>query len=76
MSVVFVKRDQDITRALRVFKKKCMRDGIMKYFKRAQRFEKPSERKRREKLRSIKKTQKIINTQPAFGRKKLQKQAR
>ncbi|MDP8218519.1 MAG: 30S ribosomal protein S21 [Candidatus Theseobacter exili] len=76
MSVVFVKRDQDITRALRVFKKKCMRDGIMKYFKRAQRFEKPSERKRREKLRSIKKVQKIINVGPTFGRKKLQKPVR
>ena len=68
MSVVFVKRDQDITRALRTFKKKCMRDGIMKYYKRAQRFEKPSERKRREKMRSIKKAQKMSRIRMSFGR--------
>ena len=45
-----VRVDRDnIEKALRIFKKKVMNDGILKDLKKSQFYEKPSEKKRREK---------------------------
>ncbi len=45
-----VRVDRDnIEKALRVFKKKVMNDGILKDLKKSQFYEKPSEKKRRKK---------------------------
>ncbi|MDP2895953.1 MAG: 30S ribosomal protein S21 [bacterium] len=54
MTKVEVRPGQDIGSALKVFKKKCAKAGIMKEFKRAQRFEKPSERRRKQARESLK----------------------
>ena len=52
------KPHEKIAATLRRFKKICEREGIMRDVRRNQFYEKPSERRRREKLRSIKKIQK------------------
>jgi small subunit ribosomal protein S21 len=54
MSRIDVRPGQDIASALRAFKKRCAKDGILKDFKRAQRFEKPSDRKRKDARESAK----------------------
>ena len=48
MTRVDLKPGQDISTAIRAFKKKCAKDGVLKDFKRSRRFEKPSERRRKE----------------------------
>lgn len=48
MTRIDVRPGQDIASAIRAFKKKCAKDGVLKDFKKAQRFEKPSDRKRKE----------------------------
>lgn len=52
------KNNEKIGVTLRRFKKLCEREGIMRDFRRNQAYEKPSERKRREKLRAVKRLQK------------------
>jgi len=56
MTRVDVKPGQDIAAALRAFKKKCAKDGVIKDFKRSRRFEKPSDRRRKEFRESVKRT--------------------
>jgi small subunit ribosomal protein S21 len=54
MTKIELRPGQDIGSALKAFKKKCAKAGIMKEFKRAQRFEKPSDRRRKQARESLK----------------------
>jgi small subunit ribosomal protein S21 len=56
---VFV-RDNDITAALRVLKKKMQREGTFREMKRRRAYEKPSERRAREKAEGIRRTRKTL----------------
>jgi small subunit ribosomal protein S21 len=56
---VFV-RDNDVGAALRVLKKKMQRDGTFREMKRRRSYEKPSERRAREKIEGIRRTRKAL----------------
>jgi small subunit ribosomal protein S21 len=56
---VFV-RDNDVGGALRVLKKMLQRDGTFREMKRRRSYEKPSERRAREKLEGIRRTRKTL----------------
>ena len=47
MTKVRVKSDEPLEKALRRFKKKCNKEGLMQRIKEIKHFEKPSERRRR-----------------------------
>jgi len=51
-------RDNNIDQALRVLKKKMQREGIFREMKRRRAYEKPSERKTREKAEAIRRAHK------------------
>jgi len=60
MAKVVLHPDESVKDALRRFKKLCDREGIINRSKRVTRFEKPSERRRREeneRLKTIRKAQ-------------------
>ena len=54
---VFV-RDNNVEQALRILKKKLQRDGLFREIKRRKAYEKPSERKAREKVEAIRRVRK------------------
>lgn len=56
---VFV-RDNDVNAALRVLKRKLQRDGTFREMKRRRSYEKPSERRIREKLESVRRFRKAL----------------
>ena len=56
MTRIDVRPGQDISSALRAFKKKCAKDGILKEYRKSQRFEKPSDRRRKEAKESAKRS--------------------
>jgi small subunit ribosomal protein S21 len=56
MSIVEVKANEPLEKALRRFKKKIEREGVLRQVKARKHYEKPSDRKRR-KLRSARKKQ-------------------
>ena len=56
---VFV-RDNDINAALRVLKKKMQREGTFREMKRRRHYEKPSERRAREKSEAIRRSRKTL----------------
>ena len=61
MAKITVRPNESVKDALRRFKKLCEREGIVNRAKRTARYEKPSERRRREKaerLKNIRKAQK------------------
>jgi small subunit ribosomal protein S21 len=61
MAKIIVRPQESVKDALRRFKKLCDREGIVNRAKRIKRFEKPSERRRREeneRLKNIRKAQK------------------
>jgi len=60
-------RDNNIDQALRVLKKKMQREGVFREMKQRRSYEKPSERKTREKTEAIRRTRKV-------ARKKLQRE--
>ncbi len=62
-----VVRDNNIEQALRVLKKKMQREGIFRQLKMGAAFEKPSERRVREKAEAVRRKRK-------FDRKKLQRE--
>jgi small subunit ribosomal protein S21 len=62
---VFVK-DNDIDQALRVLKKKMIRDGVFREIKMRSAYLKPSERRAQEKAQAIRRQRKLL-------RKKLQR---
>ena len=78
---VFV-RDNNVEQALRILKKKLQRDGLFREIKRRKAYEKPSERKAREKVEANRRGRKAARKlaqregllpsprikQPTFGR--------
>jgi small subunit ribosomal protein S21 len=64
MPGIFIREDEPFEKAMRRFKKICERSGIISDMKKHQRFEKPSERKKR-KINSAKrnriKMEKLLN---------------
>lgn len=79
---VFV-RDNNVEQALRILKKKLQREGLFREIKRRKAYEKPSERKAREKGEAIRRGRKAArklaqreglvasprNKRPIFGRR-------
>jgi small subunit ribosomal protein S21 len=59
---VFV-RDNNVDQALRVLKKKLQREGFFRELKRKKSYEKPSERKNRQKAEAIRRTRKAARKQ-------------
>jgi small subunit ribosomal protein S21 len=59
---VFV-RDNNVDQALRVLKKKMQREGVFREMKRRKAYEKPSERKNREKGEAIRRARKLARKQ-------------
>ena len=53
MTKVRVKTDEPFEKALRRFKKKCNKEGIMQRLKEIKYYEKPSERRRRKLAKAI-----------------------
>ena len=52
-------RDNNVDQALRVLKKKMQREGVFREMKIRRHFEKPSERKAREKAEAIRRSRKL-----------------
>src|SRR5262249_55966817 len=52
-------RDNNVDQALKVLKKKLQREGVFRELKRKKYFEKPSERKAREKSEAIRRNRKL-----------------
>ena len=52
-------RDNNVDQALRVLKKKMQREGVFREMKLKQHFEKPSEKKAREKAEAIRRARKL-----------------
>ena len=52
-------RDNNVDQALRVLKKKMQREGLFREMKQRQAYEKPSERKNREKSDAIRRARKL-----------------
>ncbi|MCY4414468.1 MAG: 30S ribosomal protein S21 [Alphaproteobacteria bacterium] len=65
MVKVFVSDDK-AEQALRVFKRRVMQEGILKAFKMHQSYEKPSEKRVRERAESVKRLRKLNSKR--FGR--------
>ncbi len=53
MTKIRVKADEPFEKALRRFKKKCNKEGIMQKLKEMKYYEKPSERRRRKLAKAI-----------------------
>ena len=59
---VFIKievKDNNVDQALKILKRKLQREGFFKILKIKSNYEKPSEKKKREKLENIKRVKKI-----------------
>jgi small subunit ribosomal protein S21 len=56
-------RDNNVEQALKVLKKKMQREGVFREMKRASFYEKPSERKTREKSEAIRRARKLARKQ-------------
>ncbi|HET7022478.1 MAG TPA: 30S ribosomal protein S21 [Xanthobacteraceae bacterium] len=56
-------RDNNVDQALRVLKKKLQREGVFREMKRRKAYEKPSERKTREKAEAIRRARKAARKQ-------------
>ena len=61
-------RDNNVDQALRVLKKKLQKEGVFREMKLKQHFEKPSEKKARQKAEAIRRARKL-------ERKKLEREA-
>jgi small subunit ribosomal protein S21 len=55
MLEVKVKKDESIDKALRRFKKQCDKEELIKEIKKRERYEKPSERRRKKSIKSQRK---------------------
>ena len=52
-------RDNDVDQALRALKKKMQREGLFREMKRRNHFEKPSEKKARERAEAVRRARKL-----------------
>ena len=59
-SVQIIVRDNNVDQALRALKKKMQREGIFREMKLRNFFEKPSERKAREKAEAVRRARKLL----------------
>lgn len=57
---IIVQENEPIDRAIRRFKKKYERSGVLKEFKRRTYFTKPSVKKRMKKVKAIRRAQRLI----------------
>ncbi len=57
--VMVTVRDNNVEQALRVLKKKMQREGIFREMKMRKDFEKPSEKRKREKAESVRRARKL-----------------
>jgi small subunit ribosomal protein S21 len=57
--VQIVVRDNNVDQALKALKKKMQREGLFREMKRRDHFEKPSERKAREKAEAVRRARKL-----------------
>ncbi len=55
-------RDNNVDQALRALKKKMQREGVFREMKLRRRYEKPSERRAREKAEAIRRHRKLMRT--------------
>ncbi len=55
MAIVFVREDESFENALKRFKRKCEKVGILSEIKKRQHYEKPSEKRKRKALAARKK---------------------
>lgn len=55
-----VVRDNDVTQALRILKRKMQREGIFREMKRRRSYEKPSERRAREQGEAVRRHRKLL----------------
>lgn len=53
-------RDNNVDQALRLLKKKLQREGVFRVVKLRKQFEKPSERKKREKAEAVRRMRKLL----------------
>ena len=53
MTIEVIVRDNNVVKAMRILKKKLEKDGLMQEIRRRQYYEKPSEKKLREKKQNI-----------------------
>lgn len=60
MTKVRVRHDEPFEKALRRFKKKCNKEGLMQRLKEVKHYEKPSERRRRKLAKAI--ARQVANT--------------
>jgi len=58
--------NNNIEKAIKILKKKVMNDGILKDLKKHQFYEKPSEKRRREKAEARRRHQKALSLQKKF----------
>ncbi|WP_349369621.1 30S ribosomal protein S21 [Salinarimonas sp.] len=56
-------RDNNVDQALRVLKKKMQREGVFREMKKRRSFEKPSEKRAREKAEAVRRARKIARKQ-------------
>ena len=60
MSEVIIHDDENFERALKRFKKKCEKAGILSDLRKHRHYEKPSERRARERAEAIRRTRKLM----------------
>ena len=59
-------KDNNVDQALRILKRKLQKEGFFKIMKMKSNYEKPSERKKREKLENIKRSKKMQRLRNRF----------
>jgi small subunit ribosomal protein S21 len=67
MPVVKVREDESLENALRRFKRKCEKSGILSELKKRQHYEKPSAKRKRKQLAAKKKTMKRLAQERRFN---------
>jgi small subunit ribosomal protein S21 len=63
MTMQVLVRDNNVEQALRVLKKKLQREGVFREMKQRREFEKPSERRAREKAEAVRRAKKAARKQ-------------
>ena len=53
MSITITVRNNNVEQALRVLKKKCQKDGLLKELRQRQYYEKPCDKRNRKKMQQI-----------------------
>lgn len=67
MPVVHVKDDESFENALRRFKRKCEKSGVLSELKKRQHFEKPSEKRKRKAIAARKKVLRKLSEERRSG---------